>query len=183
MFDVACVLYYLKFYSIQESPTTSVGEGETQSLQEMSVARGQQHTNEQAVQSHTTEVRTGSGRGDEATEIDALLSNNGLTYKDVDEECTKDHIFKISLQLEKWELVATRLGLTPAEIEAIKYNNQNIEMMRLNCLKKWKSKALLSGTATYRVLLQALLDCGCNDQAKQACSLLKELYYCINKKR
>ncbi len=47
-------------------------------------------------------------------------------------------------------------------------------MLRYNSLKKWKSKNLLSGTATYRVLLQALLDCGCNDQAKQACPLLKE---------
>ncbi len=47
-------------------------------------------------------------------------------------------------------------------------------MMRYNTLKKWKSKALLSGAATYRILLQALLDCGCNDQAKRVCSLLKE---------
>ena len=57
------------------------------------------------------------------------------------------------MQLEQWELVATWLGLTPAEIEAIKGNNQTIEMMRLNCIKKWKSKALFSETATYRVIL------------------------------
>ncbi len=112
-------------------------------------------------------------RGQEyTTDLDALLSSNGLTCTDVDGECKDDHILKISLQLEQWELVATRLGLTAAEREAIKGNNQTTEMMRLNCLKKWKSKALLRGTATYRVLLQALLDCGCNDQAKQACSLL-----------
>ncbi len=156
------------------------------------MARGQEHTTEQAVLSPITEVagllrkrsvRSGSGCGDEATELDALLSSNGLTYKDVDGECEDEHILNISLQLEKWELVATRLGLTPAEIEAIKYNNQcNIEMMRLNCLKKWKSKALLSGTATYRVLLQALLALSCNDQAKQACSLLKESLECQHKK-
>ena len=104
--------------------------------------------------------------------VDALPLSNRLTCKNVNIECSDDHILKISQQLEKWELVATRLGLTAAEIEAIEYNNRNIEMMRLNCLKKWKSKALLSGTATYQVLLQALLDCGCNDQAKQVCSLL-----------
>ena len=125
------------------------------------MARGQEHTTEQAALSH-------------ATEVDALLSSNGLTCKDGNRECRDEHIFEISLQLEQWELVATRLGLTPAEIEAIEYNNRTIEMMRYNTLKKWKSKALLSGTATYRILLQALLDCGCNDQAKRVCSLLKE---------
>ena len=78
------------------------------------------------------------------------------------------------MKMENWELVATRLGLTAAEIEIIKHDNQSVGMLRYNTLKKWKSKALPSGTATYRVLLQALLDCGCNDQAKQACSLLKE---------
>ena len=45
------------------------------------------------------------------------------------------------MQLEQWELVATWLGLTAAEREAIKGNNQTIEMMRYNTLKKWKSKA------------------------------------------
>ncbi len=175
---------------MQEIPTTSVEEG---SLRGISVARGQEHTTEQAVLSPITEVAgllrkrlvrsgSGSGRGDEATELDALLSSNGLTSKDANKECKNDHILNISLKLEKWELVATRLGLTPAEIEAIKYNNQcNIEMMRLNCLMKWKSKALLSGTATYRVLLQALLALSCNDQAKQACSLLKESLECQHK--
>ncbi len=148
------------------------------------MVRVQKHTTERAALSHATEVaglsrkrlvRSGTGRGDEATEVDALLSNNGLTCTDGNKECKDDHILNISLQLEKWELVAAWLGLTAAEIEAIKYNNQcNIEMMRLNCLKKWKSKALLTGTATYRVLLQALLALSCNDQAKQVCSLLKE---------
>ena len=154
------------------------------------MTRGQQHITEQAVLSPTTEVvglsrkrlvRSGSGRGDEATEVDALLSSNGLTCTDGNKECKDDHILNISEQLEKCELVATRLGLTPAEIEAIEYNNRTIEMMRYKTLKKWKCKALLSGTATYRVLLQALLDCGCNDQAKQVCSLLKESLECQHK--
>ena len=124
------------------------------------MARGQEHITEQAVLSPTTEV-------------DALLSSNGLMYKDVNRECRDDHILEISQQLEQWELVATRLGLTLAEIEAIKYNNRSIDMRRYNTLKKWKSKALL-GTATYRVLLQALLALSCNDLANQVCSLLKE---------
>ncbi len=103
-----------------------------------------------------------------------LLSSIELTYKDGNRECRDDHIFDISQNIVNWELVATRLGLTAAEIEVIQYDNQSIMMMRLNSLKKWKSKALRRGTATYRVLLQALLDCGCNDQAEQACSLLKK---------
>ena len=125
----------------------------------MSATRGQEHTTAEAALSH-------------ATEVDALLSSNGLTCTDGNRECRDQHIFEISQQLEQWELVATRLGLTPAERVAIKGNNPTVEMMRYNTLKKWKSKALLNRTATYRVLLQALLDCGCNDQVKQVCLLL-----------
>ncbi len=98
----------------------------------------------------------------------ALQHTTELTYTD---ECKDEHIFDISQQMENWVLVAARLGLTAAEIEVIKYDNQSIQVKRLSTLRKWKSKALLSGTctATYQVLLQALVDCGCND----ACSILK----------
>ncbi len=130
----------------------------------------EQHTAEQAALSH-------------ATKVDAFLSSNGLTYEDGNRECRDEHIFGISLKMENWELVATRLELTRAEIEVIKHDNPSIVMLRYNSLKKWVSKNLLNGTATYRVLLQALLDCGCNDQADQACSLLKESLYFISKKR
>ncbi len=189
--DCVFWLYYLNFHSIQEIPTTSVEEGETQSLRGI-YARGHHHTTEQAVLSPTTGtevvrlsrkrlVRSGSRSGDKATEVNALLSSNGLTCTDGNKECKDDHILNISLKLEQWELVATRLGLTAAEREAIKGNNQTIEMMRYKALKKWKSKNLLNGTATYRVLLQALLALSCNDQAKQVCSLLKESLECQHK--
>ena len=65
------------------------------------MAQGQEHTTEQAVPSPTTEVagllsrkrlvRSGSERGDEATEVDALLSSNGLTSKNANKECKDDH--------------------------------------------------------------------------------------------
>ena len=102
----------------------------------------------------------------------ALQHTTELTYTD---ECKDEHIFDISQQMENWVLVAARLGLTAAEIEVIKYDNQSIQVKRLSTLRKWKSKALLSGTctATYQVLLQALVDCGCND----ACSILKNFLY------
>lgn len=77
--------------------------------------------------------------------------------------------------MEKWELVAVHLGLKTADIEAIKHDaTHNFELMRLYALKKWQSIGLLTGTATYRVLIEALLKCGGSESAMQLCELLKK---------
>ncbi len=105
------------------------------------------------------------------TTVNTLLSSNGLGFEDVNTECRYDHLYEISKQLENWEQVVMRLGLTQDDIDLIKRNNPSMMRRRLDSLNKWKS---MTGTATYRVLLQALLGCGYNDQATQVCSLLKK---------
>ncbi len=125
------------------------------SIQEIPTTSVEQHTTEQAALQHAIE----------------------LAYTD---ECKDEHLRAISQQMEKWKLVAALLDLTPAEIEVIEHDNQRMQMMRYNTLIKWKSKALLSGTATctYQVLLQALEDCGCNDACSQLKKCLK-LWLCV----
>ena len=70
-------------------------------------------------------------------------------------------------------LVANHLGLSQADIESIEFRaRDNMKMMRLYTLKEWKDKGVLDETATYRVLLEALLLSGNEKTAFEVCKLL-----------
>ena len=70
-------------------------------------------------------------------------------------------------------LVANHLGLSQADIESIKFGaRDSMELMRLYTLQKWKDKGVLDETATYRVLLEALLLSGNEETALEVCKLL-----------
>ena len=97
-----------------------------------------------------------------------------LSNDDIDTEISDDHILKIYPQLEKWKRVAAHLGLTQADVQAIEGRARpDEELMRLYMLQEWKAKKRLDGTATYQVLLEALIDCNCSESAIQVCELLK----------
>ena len=70
--------------------------------------------------------------------------------------------------------MAAHLGLTQADIEAIECGARPPDevVMRLHMLQEWKRKKMLDGTATYQVLLKALIKCKCSDSASLVCQLL-----------
>ena len=108
------------------------------------------------------------------TSIEDLLQKAGLGSAAIDQECTEEHILDIYQHLEKWELVSIHLGLKRADITAIKQDAaHDSELMRLYALQKWKSLSVVGGTDTFRVLLKALLKCGCTEYALEVCELLK----------
>ena len=75
--------------------------------------------------------------------------------------------------MKNWKLVANHLGLSEADIQAIQHRSmQDQQLMRMYTLQEWKNKKLIYGTATYRVLLEALLSSGCAQTATQVCELL-----------
>ena len=69
--------------------------------------------------------------------------------------------------------MSAHLGLKQADIVAIKHDASDTELMRLYSLQKWKSMSVLEGNNTFRVLLKALLECGCTEHALKVCELLK----------
>ena len=108
-----------------------------------------------------------------ASDLEDLLKKTGLASTDIDQELDDDHILDIYPNLEKWERVSAHLGLRQADITAIKQAAVNdIELMRLYALRKWKSMSVLKGTDTFRVLLKALLKCGCTELALEVCKLI-----------
>ena len=96
-----------------------------------------------------------------------------LSDEDIDKEVSDEHILEIYPQLEKWKQVAAHLGLTQADVQAIEGRARpDEELMRLYMLQEWKAKKILDGTATYQVLLKALIKCNCSESALQVCELL-----------
>ena len=109
------------------------------------------------------------------TSITALCSRYSLTVADFNAEVSKDHILEIYSQLDKWEEVATHLGFSKADLQSIKrYSVRDESLIKLNMLQQWKSRGKLSGTSTYRCLIEALLKCKCLNTIEQVCLLLQQ---------
>ena len=109
----------------------------------------------------------------QSSQLVELCKRLELSNDNVDKEVSDDHILEIYPQLENWKLVALHLGLTQADIQAIETAAKSDEpLMRVYMLQKWKKKKQLDGTATYQVLLKALIKCNCSESALQVCELL-----------
>ena len=110
---------------------------------------------------------------DQPSQLVELCKRHNLSNEDIDKEVSDEHILKIYPQLEKWKRVAAHLGLTQADVHSIEGRARpDEELMRLYMLQDWKTKKRLAGTATYRVLLKALIECNCSESAIQVCELL-----------
>ena len=111
--------------------------------------------------------------------LEILCKRYELSDDDFGKEVSDEHILEIYLQLENWEKVAVYLDLTLAEILAIQQKaSESVRIMRLYMLQEWKSKKKADGTATYQVLLEALVDCECNHNATQMCGKYNGLVTC-----
>ena len=111
---------------------------------------------------------------DQSSQLVELCKRFELSNDHMDREVSDSHINEIYPQLGKWKLVAHHLGLSGPDLEAIEHKAQgDVRLMRLYTLQEWKSKGVIDGTATYRVLLKALLKSGSSDSAVQVCRLLQ----------
>ena len=108
-----------------------------------------------------------------STRLEGFCTHHGLSSNDVDQKVSDEHILKIYAQMVHPILMANHLGLSQADIESIEFRaRDNMEMVRLYILQKWKDKGVLDETATYRVLLEALLLSGNEKTALKVCKLL-----------
>ena len=127
-----------------------------------------------ALQYPSSSAHTQRDHHGQSSQLVELCKRFGLSNDSIDKEISDDHILEIYPQLEKWRLVAAHLGLTKTDVQAIvsQASLEGEELMRLYMLQEWKAKKTLDGAATYQVLLEALIKCGCSKSATHVCQLL-----------
>ena len=105
--------------------------------------------------------------------FDTLCARFGLEIGIINNEVTDEHILQIYPQLENWKRLALHLGFTHPNVKAIENEAQLDEKLgRVYLLQKWKEKGKINGTATYQVLIKAMLDAECLDSAEKLCKQL-----------
>ena len=88
----------------------------------------------------------------------------------LDKEVSEEHLRKISRIIAHHEIVGPELGLTSQEMTTISSDVNKQELQKIEMLKKWKQKYIWN--ATYRKLIEAFLNCGRADHARDVCELL-----------
>ena len=97
-----------------------------------------------------------------------------LTSDDIDKEVSDEHVLMcdFNVKYENWDLVAAGLGLTLTDLKTIRYTPTQLSMKpklkRLCIIQTWRAKEK-HGTATYRVLLKALMKNKCEESAEEVC--------------
>ena len=110
----------------------------------------------------------------QSSQLRELCKSFELSNDDIEKQVSDEHILEIYPQLENWKRAAAHLGLTQAHVQAIESGARpDEELMRLYMLQEWKKGNKINETATYQVLLKALLDCSCINSAVKVCLLLQ----------
>lgn len=102
--------------------------------------------------------------------VDDLAVRAGVI--DINRECGTDDILSLAIFCDPWQLVGRHLRLTDAQINAIDGDNRSTDLKRLGALQKWREMFVFK--ATYRVLVEALIDCGKAQQASEVCKYLAQ---------
>ena len=112
--------------------------------------------------------------------LDELLKKTEIHPETLNGRISDDHLREIALfkTLTNWRTVATYLGLDKNDLDAIKREEDDEQMRKLNALEKWKGK--FGSKATYRKLVDVLLKLEKTDAAEDVCHLLKGIFvYCM----
>ena len=102
--------------------------------------------------------------------LDELLDEEGVSPAQLDKPCTREHLRDIALFLESWRTVAPHLGLLKAQVEEVERDGTEEKERKWKILEVWKARFAFK--ATYKVLIEALLEIGSADQAQEVCHLL-----------
>ncbi len=106
--------------------------------------------------------------------LEALLSDCKLKDSDLDEKLDRSHFPEISRYLPEWRVLSLKLpGFSESVIDAIEVDNGREDGRRLAFLSRLKQK--LSVKATYKVLVNGLLEIERAEDAKNLCSFLAGL--------
>jgi hypothetical protein len=111
----------------------------------------------------------------EHSDLSSVLNHFKISKADSELQVSDDHLQKISSSCgEKWRLLPTYLGLGDIVVsDVICEHPQNDEHeKRFSFFKKWKRMRGLQ--ATYRSLINGLLEINYRSDAEYVCALLKD---------
>ena len=99
-----------------------------------------------------------------------VLSKVGISEETLDQECSDTDLVSISQFLD-WRTIAPHLGLSAIDIVGVDCKRTEPEK-RVETLRKWKQK--YGFKATYRVLVEKLLETSNAEHATEVCRLIKK---------
>ena len=84
--------------------------------------------------------------------------------------CSRNDLLALSKFCDPWDLIGHHLELEQSQISAIDDDNKTTDQKRVGVMQTWKEK--FAHKATYRVLVNALLDCDKAQHALEVCKIL-----------
>ena len=119
-------------------------------------------------------VDTGLKMAGPGISLQDLIEKFQLPHDQLDKEISDEHLREVSRIIDNHEIVCSKLGLTCTMLEMTEasadVNKQ--ELQRMEMLRRWKEKC--TQKATYRKLIEVLLECSRADQAQEVCKLLAQ---------
>ena len=99
-----------------------------------------------------------------------LVDKCHLSPRQLDKEVSEEHLRDVSRIIADHEIVGPELGLSGAEMVAVNADARTHQLKKMEMLKTWNQK--FAWNATYRRLIEALLNCHRVDSAYKVCELL-----------
>ncbi len=103
--------------------------------------------------------------------VNEILAHCGVTDAQLENPCSNDDITAIARFLISWRTLAPHLGLDESEEEEIEEDGREEAEKKLKALRKWKSK--FAHKATYKVLVEALVNINMAEHARHICQLVE----------
>ena len=101
-----------------------------------------------------------------------LIDRFNLSEDQLDTEVSDEYLREVARIIDNHEILGYDLGLTKPEMTAVDRDAKPHELKKIETLKRWKEK--YAWKATYRKLVEALLECHKADCATQVCELLND---------
>ena len=103
--------------------------------------------------------------------LDEILREVGISVEDLNNRCSDVALTKITRIGYDWEVIATELGLSEAQINDIKEENTRAEMRKIRAFTKWKGST--RNPATYKTLVSAFLARERLQNAREICEIVR----------
>ena len=110
--------------------------------------------------------------------LEELLKEVGVHPEELNKSISDDHLRAIAIFLTSWRKVATYLKLSENDLDDVEREEKDEQDKRLKVLQKWKGK--FGYKATYKKLVEVLLQLARADIAEKVLHLLKGMIYTSN---